>query len=339
MTVFLIIGLLLTYQYDFLIEEDVIFFVSYLSSVLLAIFIHELGHVILGMYVGHQFLFFTVGPFTIEKSITGLKLKTNSSWFAFGGISMMIPTSFVKEEMIKKEILYVAGGPAFSLLTSVISYIFYLTTGYSFLSYFSLMNLGLFLVTIFPTSTGNESDGYIIKKLWKRDQESMLWIEQMIRNKEMMSPLRPKQWNKESILTAKKNSTDWLSAVMVYYYEIDSNNFKVAKETILENFELQIPERVDVKLANFTQMHQLSLFFSGESELERIKKLQEKLSPLETVSFERGKAIIAFLENNSSKAKKHIKKSDDVISKGINKFGFFYAEKKLNQLVKNEMNL
>lgn len=327
------------YQFNSSNKEDVLFYVLYLSGFLLSITIHELGHVLLGLYVGHRFLYFTSGPLTLEKSANKIRLVPNTSWIAFGGTSMMLPSSFEKEKMIQKEILYAFGGPAFSLLAAVVSYILYLSTDYSFFSFFAVMNLGLFLITIFPTAAGNDSDGHIIQKLWKRDEDSMLWIEQMIRNKEMLSPLRPTQWNEDNIKSAKKNSTDSLSAVMVYYYEIDTNNFKTAREAVLNNFELQIPDRADVKLAYFIQMSQLNLFFNSQKEIGKIKGLQDKLSPLETISFERGKAIIAFLENDMSNAKLHLQKSDEFISKGIKNFGFLHAEAKLNQLVRIEMNI
>lgn len=320
-------------------RQDLFFYASYLSGFLLSITIHELGHVLFGLNVGHRFLYFTTGPLTLEKSANKIRIVPNVSWIAFGGTSMMLPSSFEKEKMIKNEILYAIGGPLFSLSTSIISYLLYSISNYSFFSFFALMNMGLFLITIFPTAAGSDSDGYIIQKLWKRDKESMLWIDQMIRSKKLSSPLRPKQWNKESISAAKNNPTDSLSAVMVYYYEIDTNNFNNAREVVLNNFELQIPDRVDIKLAYFTQMSQLNLFFNKKNELEKIKRLQEKLSPLEVITYERGKAMIAFLESDVSKAKLHLQKSDDFISHGIKNFGFFYAEAKLNKLVRTEIDI
>lgn len=61
------------------------------SCWLFAVTIHEMGHVLFGITNGLKFLFTSVGPITILKKDKRVKLKENSSWYYFQGVTALMP--------------------------------------------------------------------------------------------------------------------------------------------------------------------------------------------------------------------------------------------------------
>ena len=68
-------------------------FVSFIPCYIIAGGIHELGHVILGVFQQFRFYLFVVGPFGIKKDEAGkVKLYFEKNVSLWGGVSATLPS-------------------------------------------------------------------------------------------------------------------------------------------------------------------------------------------------------------------------------------------------------
>ena len=54
--------------------------------------IHELGHVLFGIWSGYRFNYLTMGPLTVENT-EHIKIKVNDNWLLVGGVASCSPLS------------------------------------------------------------------------------------------------------------------------------------------------------------------------------------------------------------------------------------------------------
>lgn len=92
--------------------------VTFVTGALLAILVHELGHVAAGKSVGMRFRQLVVGPLWIERKEGRTNWRWNRSLTVAGGLALC---SFEREEELNAKLLrkmyrYAAGGPVASLL-------------------------------------------------------------------------------------------------------------------------------------------------------------------------------------------------------------------------------
>ncbi|WP_124052269.1 hypothetical protein [Priestia endophytica] len=320
-------------------RENTVLITGLLFGGWLAITLHELGHVMFGKLVGFEFILFTTGPIQVEKTSKGIALRENRNWTNIGGIAVMMPPSVEKKEMINKQILYSAGGPILSLLVGLIGIILYKQIEHVILLSFAIMNLGILVVTMIPMGKGGiGSDGYFILSLIKRNQKSLELMDEMLISKELLSSKKPSEWNIEYIKLAreKKPSADnVLYGMMIYYLEIEQNGFQSAKEKMSGYTSIPVTKQNKRALGTFIHMEQLSAFLmrDGEKQLLKVRELQEWLSPIEPISFYRGQAMIAHLQNKNLQALKNIKKAKEIIEKNEKTYGFLRVEKVLTNMV------
>ena len=66
-----------------------------------ALFVHELGHVLAGWLVGFRFQLFVIGPLRLERGDSGsVRLRLNRDPALFGGVASSLPTD--NREVIRK---------------------------------------------------------------------------------------------------------------------------------------------------------------------------------------------------------------------------------------------
>ena len=147
---------------------------------------HEIGHAVAGKMMGFDFRMFIIGPFFFEKENEKWKFKCNKSLNLSGGMVICLPTS--EENLRKKFINYVAGGPLASLFLSVfifsIWYFWPANVPNNALKFFgivllisSFLSFLIFLITVIPFKSGTfYSDGGRIKRLMKNDDTSEMEI-------------------------------------------------------------------------------------------------------------------------------------------------------------------
>lgn len=136
--------------------ETVVFFISLLLGPFLAIFFHELGHLLAGVFQGNKIQLFVVGFLGVKKENDRIKFFLNKEVEYFGGVASTSPSS-IKVDLKKNFALVLAMGPVFSLVFGVISFIVYSLSNNAFNSTFGIVGVisfGIFLATTVPSKSG-----------------------------------------------------------------------------------------------------------------------------------------------------------------------------------------
>ena len=88
-----------------------------LLAAFLAVFVHELGHILAGMLVGYQAFLLIVGPFRIERSATQWHLHWNRELLLYGGLAGAMPRGRLSSGQLTRRLAaFTAGGPLTSLV-------------------------------------------------------------------------------------------------------------------------------------------------------------------------------------------------------------------------------
>lgn len=322
--------------------ETTIIFAGLVVGWFLAVALHELGHVIFGLFGRFAFMFFAIGPFQMERTSTGIKLTENKNWMFFGGVSSMLPPENIDRNVLRKRwSLFVAGGPIMSLLFTVCFTICYWLIQQKIIALFAIINAVIFFSTIIPANKGMQTDGYTLLTLLKNNEESAKYLEGLLVKTELSGPKAPAQWKEEYVQYARQQNPsveNIIFAYMIYYYEIDQNNFQSAIQAMESYRKIPITKKNKFQLGFLIHMEQLSCFLcENEVQLDRISVLQKLLSPMDAVNDSRVKAIIAYLQGDINSAKKHLYKVKNVIQQMESLYGFYKAERKLTELVEAKM--
>ncbi|WP_378183554.1 M50 family metallopeptidase [Aquimarina sp. SS2-1] len=118
--------------------------------------IHELGHLITGLFQGFKFQLFVIGPLGIKREDDKTKLYLNKNLGYYGGIAATIPSADHPDNAQKFANVILAG-PITSLFLAIIL----ISIGYFFekplqsLLYTSgLISIGIFFATTIPSKSG-----------------------------------------------------------------------------------------------------------------------------------------------------------------------------------------
>ncbi|MGF3104760.1 site-2 protease family protein [Rossellomorea sp. DUT-2] len=307
---------------------------------LLSVGLHELGHVMAGRWNGFEFGFLALGAIQFEQTKSGIQLRENKRWFFFGGVAMMVPPLVKKEALIPKWAAFAAGGPILSFIAGIIFYLLFDWTSYEFFFYLAIMNACIFAATIVPLKSSMRTDGYILLTLIKKNEEAGKLMDELVIMREMLSRKQPLEWNRDFIQEAKQKEAVEENVqffLMNYYFEIEQHGFPSAEEAMVPYVQIPITKNNKFQMAFLTHMKQLSCFLNGEANIKEITRLQNSLSNIEPVSYYRGKAIIAHLQNDHKRARIYLKKVNEIILNNQPLYGFYQAEKTLSNLVEAKM--
>ncbi len=278
----------------------------------LTLFIHELGHVLFGIWSGYKFNFLTVGPLTIEKT-ERLHMKPNDSWFLFGGVASCSPLSSDLTTIAKQHKRFVAGGPLFSIIA-----------------------------TIFPYQGSIKSDGRVLLELSKKGKETEEFLISLLLLKEMNSPIHPTNWSEDLIEQAKTlqpTVDNVLVGYILFYYTLINEDYKSASELIEPFKQLPITKQNNYALQFITHIQQIDLIVRRNYDQVRINRLHQLMNPIEPISYKRSEAILAKLKGNEQQAILKLTEVLKEIDKGKKFFGFFYAEELLTNYLINEIKI
>jgi len=136
--------------------EAIIYFPMLLIAPITTILIHELGHLLTGLYLGQRLKLFVVAFLGIKEEDGKIKFFFNTNPSYFGGIVATAPRteSDINPQSFAKILI---AGPIFSFLFFIICSLIFLKTDSLFNSFFglsALISFGLFLATTIPEKTG-----------------------------------------------------------------------------------------------------------------------------------------------------------------------------------------
>ena len=138
--------------------EKVLFFSSVVIAPLIAIIIHELGHLLAGIFQGFKIELFVVGFLGIKRDGNKIKIYFNTNVQYFGGVAATSPKQILEDEDLKSKYKYILiCGPLISLLIGLISFLVFYFNNSIFNAFFGLLaitSFGIFIVTTLPDKTG-----------------------------------------------------------------------------------------------------------------------------------------------------------------------------------------
>jgi len=150
--------------------------------------IHELGHVLTGLYMGFKFELFVVGPFGLKRNsedrIVFYFEKKISLW---GGISATSPVD-VSQDNYKKFSRILLGGPMFSIVSGIIIFPLGILSDGKVLSILGAMLISMGVMCLMPLRNGafytdggrwlrmnrNESTKAVEVSIWNLVQNSTI---------------------------------------------------------------------------------------------------------------------------------------------------------------------
>jgi hypothetical protein len=146
----------------------------------LAIALHEAGHVVAGVISGFRFYLFVAGPLRIEREGQRLKFTLNRIPALWGGIAACAPAEQSRDPRAAM-LRYTAGGPLFSVLGSLaVLPALAIRTAHADLSFvimvFGLTSAMIGLATLIPMQmSGYTSDGGRLLMLLRNRPEGRRW--------------------------------------------------------------------------------------------------------------------------------------------------------------------
>jgi Peptidase family M50 len=140
------------------ILQNVTFFTSIVIAPFLAIALHELGHLIAGIFQGFRLELYVVGFFGLKRVEDKIKVYFNTNAQYFGGVAATSPKKILSDsELIRKYKIILISGPLFSLIFGIIPLfgLYYSNSMLKpFLALLGITSLGVFFVTTIPSRSG-----------------------------------------------------------------------------------------------------------------------------------------------------------------------------------------
>lgn len=305
----------------------------------LTLLIHELGHVLFGIWVGYRFNYLTVGPLTIENT-KHLHIKVNDNWLLVGGVASCSPLSSDITNIAKQHKRFVAGGPIFSIVTASISLTIGTSVDIHSFTYFGIFNLIIFFTTILPYRGAIKSDGRVLLELSKQGKQTEEFLISLLLMKEMNSPIHPTNWSIELIEKAKA-ITPSVDNVMVgyilFYYTLIKEGYKNATGLLGPFKQLPVTKQSQIALQFINHIKQIDLIIEGNYDEKRINELHQLLNPIEPISYKRSQAILAKVTGDEQQMIQKLSEIKKQIHNGKKLFGFFYAEEQLTQILESKL--
>jgi hypothetical protein len=188
---------------------------------LLAVAIHELGHLAGGRAAGMQALSYIVGPLQIDFRADGWHWQRNRSWSTAGGLALVMPTPATTRRGL---MLMVAGGPlsSFVLAGLAIALVPLLSGWWAGLAgALAVVSALIGLITSIPMRAGLPSDGSQLLGLLRDDPNTRQRMVQLALLGATSVGTRPRDWDPTVVAQVDTATADaltrsgslWIAAV------------------------------------------------------------------------------------------------------------------------------
>ncbi|MCS7024055.1 MAG: hypothetical protein NZV14_04605 [Bryobacteraceae bacterium] len=164
----------------------------------LVIAIHEVGHLLGGMWFGLRFCLLAVGPLLVLREQNRIRIKFNRAFSLWGGLAAALPERF--QNLERAMLAFTAGGPLASLLAAVA---LWQAPGVA-ARLASLCSLLIGCVTLVPLrSSGFVSDGGRILMFLRQAEQAKRWSALALLSSYSLAMVRPREWPEEVIQQAR----------------------------------------------------------------------------------------------------------------------------------------
>lgn len=304
-----------------------------LLSIFFVILFHELGHVIGGLLMGHDFNLLIIGPFKLQKEKGKYRVGINCDITLYGGLTLMIPKKIGRS---KTERIFVTSlGPIFSLILGMAALIACETNTdglyhhfASFINITGSLSFLIFIVTIIPMKTGGMmSDGMQIIMTLRNNNDSKIqdtFIRVIALNQQGVIPSDIPAYLFDNIDIKHVNDSYKYSFLSFLYYKaVEKGNDK-----IVNNYVEQLETYIDLLSSSFKvdALAELAIYHAiispDKTNLDRIiQKMNSKTPKYNPMIKHLFQLAIAYSNKNYDKVESLSKnillssKYDDGISK------------------------
>ncbi len=213
---------------------------------LLAVAVHEAGHLVGGWLTGGRFLLWVVGPFMVRRTPSGVHAAWNRNVNLAGGMAACLPLD-PKLMTPPRAALMILGGPAASLVLTHVSLFgavllnqvsrpdsVGLALAYNVAVFTAGLSLLIFLATVWPATAGGfKSDGRRFIDLLRGDARSEQEAALLVLTTAGLTGIRPADY--DPALVAKTVSLndgslfDLYGHLTVYYHAADRAQWSAAQ--------------------------------------------------------------------------------------------------------------
>ena len=202
----------------------------FLGAYILSTFLHELGHMVMGLVSGYKFISLRVGSYVLTREDRQWKIKRMSIPGTAGQCLMMPPDSDTPEKV--PAVLYHMGGGLFNLLTALCTYLLFLVCRGIYLRTFLLLlctvSLAQALLNLYPTKIQVPNDGYNIKRIRKSTADRIAVYNVLKINGYQNLSLR--EMPEELFSYSEEGEFSCISKLMHGYYLLDRHRFGEAEQ-------------------------------------------------------------------------------------------------------------
>ncbi|NUU59119.1 site-2 protease family protein [Paenibacillus agri] len=323
------------------------------SVFLLAVLVHESGHLLVGLGAGLHPKEMIVGPFRLLFTRHSLSLRPNHSWLHFGGTMRFAPGNDNLEKMAFKWSLMSLGGPIASLLTALLILIF--PHFWSFWTE-SLMGISIALgaATLIPLSNGpSHSDGQLFLLLHKKSDRAKLLMAGVILQKDYLSERRPSEWN-PGIITATVRLLESLpertqeqlaeeTELRMYLYchfadkEQPDQALKYIRPIILTQHPSASISASRIMIDSSYASHLLLHPLYGAQSRQEAEVLVKSLSKREPYSYHKAWAAMLSVQGKKTEAAEHLHQAKLLLDRWFKPFGTYRLEQTILSEIENRL--
>ena len=137
-------------------EDKIILIIGVIIIMHFVLFIHELGHVVMGLLQGFRFELLVVGLLGIKREEEKIKIYLNKNFGYYGGLGLTVPKDDSPDNLRKFANVLLAG-PIASIVFTVMCFFMvnYLANPYGVIVFTAgLASFGIFLATTIPSRSG-----------------------------------------------------------------------------------------------------------------------------------------------------------------------------------------
>jgi hypothetical protein len=137
-------------------EDKIILIIGVIIIMHFVLFIHELGHVVMGLLLGFRFELLVVGLLGIKREEEKIKIYLNKNFGYYGGLGLTVPKDDSADNLRKFANILLAG-PIASIVFAVICFFMvnHLPNPYGVIVFTAgLASFGIFLATTIPSRSG-----------------------------------------------------------------------------------------------------------------------------------------------------------------------------------------
>ncbi len=139
-------------------SSNIIFITSLVIAPFFAIVMHELGHLLAGIFQGFRLELFVVYFLGLRRNNDKIEFFFNTNLQYFGGVAATSPKTLLNNnDLINKYAIILICGPILSLLITLFSFIVFYRYDSPFNPFFGILTItsfGIFLATTLPAKSG-----------------------------------------------------------------------------------------------------------------------------------------------------------------------------------------